>query len=231
MYGYAVMGTRFVVWSGTIFWFGEVRVFALLALASWLLKFASTPGPFGGRGDTPRWGLMAGSAACCAQFFRYSPFFPVQSQQTELLATTEERWRRRHLSPGHKAGPLLFFFLTRVQGVCFKPRALLSVESGHSPQGDQPKYWRVDQPKDWRAPSQKLEGRRYVFNRGGGASEVVLVRRWLRSSIVSVAGTPFHRSLVSFFPRLSRFLRVLHEHRLAYFFLSPHSAGVSDSYL
>ena len=53
-----------------------VRVF-IEYMAIVALKFASTPGPFGGRGDTPRWGLMAGAAACCAQFFRCSPFsFP-----------------------------------------------------------------------------------------------------------------------------------------------------------
>ena len=40
------------------------------------------------------------------------PFsFPVQPQSTELPATTEGRWRRRHLSPGHKAG-LLTVLLT-----------------------------------------------------------------------------------------------------------------------
>ena len=64
------------------------------------------------RGDTPRWGLMAGSAACCTQFFRCCPFsFLVQPQSTELPATTEGRWRRRHLSPGRKAG-LLTVLLT-----------------------------------------------------------------------------------------------------------------------
>ena len=91
--------------------FVRVRVF-IGYMAIDALKFASTPGPFGGRGDTPRWGLMAGAAACCAQFFRCSPFsFPVQPQSTELPATTEGRWRRRHLSPGHKAG-LLTVLLT-----------------------------------------------------------------------------------------------------------------------
>ena len=75
--------------------FVRVRVF-IEYMAIDALKFASTPGPFGGRGDTPRWGLMAGAAACCAQFFRCSPFsFPVQPQSTELPATTEGRWRRR----------------------------------------------------------------------------------------------------------------------------------------
>ena len=36
--------------------------------------YLSTPGPFGGRGDTPRWGLMAGASACCSQHIRYCPF-------------------------------------------------------------------------------------------------------------------------------------------------------------
>ena len=78
--------------------FVRVRVFfEYMAIVA--LKFASTPGPFGDRGDTPRWGLMAGAAACCAQFFRCSPFsFPVQPQSTELPATTEGRWRRRATS-------------------------------------------------------------------------------------------------------------------------------------
>ena len=71
--------------------------------------YTSTPGPFGGRGYTPRWGPMAGSAAWCTPYIRCSPFFPAQSQPTELPATTEERWRRRHLSQGHRAGPLAVF--------------------------------------------------------------------------------------------------------------------------
>ena len=29
------------------------------------LIYVSAPGPFGDRGDTPRWGQMAGTAACC----------------------------------------------------------------------------------------------------------------------------------------------------------------------
>ena len=49
---------------------------------------------------------------CCTPFFRCCPFaFPVQPQSTELPATTEGSWRRRHLSPGHKAG-LLTVLLT-----------------------------------------------------------------------------------------------------------------------
>ena len=63
--------------------------------------------PSGVEGIRPRWRLMVGTAACCTQFFRCCPFsFPVQPQSTELPVTTEGRWRRRHLSPGHKAGLL-----------------------------------------------------------------------------------------------------------------------------
>ena len=79
----------------------------------WLfLNFGSAPGPFGDRGDMPRWAPMAGSAAWCAPYIRCCPFFPVQTQPTELPATTEGRWRRRHLSPGHKAGPLAVFWIS-----------------------------------------------------------------------------------------------------------------------
>ena len=57
------------------------------------LKFASAPGPFGDRGGTPRWWLMAGTAACCTRYV----YLHSHSQ--------------RHLSPGHKAG-LLTVLLT-----------------------------------------------------------------------------------------------------------------------
>ena len=85
---------------------------------------------------------MAEAAACCAQFFRYSPFsFPVQPQSTELPATTEGRWRRRHLSPGHKAG-LLTVLLT-CTGCAFQVTP--GVEKGVTLcTGDQPKNWTHD---------------------------------------------------------------------------------------
>ena len=44
-----------------------------------VLKFASVPGSFGDRGDTPRWGLMAGTAACCTRFVRCCPFVSLYS--------------------------------------------------------------------------------------------------------------------------------------------------------
>ena len=52
------------------------------------LSYSSAPGPFGDRGDMPRWGPMAGSAAWCTPYIRCCPFFPVQSQPAELPATT-----------------------------------------------------------------------------------------------------------------------------------------------
>ena len=58
------------------------------------LMFSSAPGPFGDRGGTPRWGLMAGSAACCTQYIRCCPLVPVQLQSTELLATAVGKWWR-----------------------------------------------------------------------------------------------------------------------------------------
>ena len=36
----------------------------------------------------------------------------MQTQPTELPATTEVRWRRRHFSQGHKAGPLAVFLIS-----------------------------------------------------------------------------------------------------------------------
>ena len=63
----------------------------------------------GSRGYAP---MGAHGWDCCTPYIRCCPFsFPVQPQSTELPATTEERWRRRHLSPGHKAG-LLTVLLT-----------------------------------------------------------------------------------------------------------------------
>ena len=72
------------------------------------LYHGSAPGPFGDRGDTPRWGLMAGDDSCVcsllyAVYQMLSLWFPTQPESTELPATTKGRWRRRHLSPGHKA--------------------------------------------------------------------------------------------------------------------------------
>ena len=78
-------------------------------------KFASAPGPFGDRGDTPRWGPMAGTAACCTQYIRCCPLFPVQSQSAELPATTEGEWQRRHSLQEHEAGLLTVLSTSRHQ--------------------------------------------------------------------------------------------------------------------
>ena len=51
----------------------RVRVF-LKYMAVDTLFFVSAPGPFWDRGDMPRWGLMAGTAACCTQYIRHCPF-------------------------------------------------------------------------------------------------------------------------------------------------------------
>ena len=66
----------------------RVQVF-LEYTATDAFMYSSTPGPFGDGGDKPRWGPMAESAACCTQYIRCCPLFPVQSQSAELLATTE----------------------------------------------------------------------------------------------------------------------------------------------
>ena len=66
--------------------------------------YSSTPSGIEGiRPDGGRWlGLQSAVRSI-------SDAVPVQSQSTDLPATTEGRWRRRHLSPGHKAGPLAVF--------------------------------------------------------------------------------------------------------------------------
>ena len=112
------------------------------------LKYSSAPGPFGDRGDTLRWGLMAGSAAWRTPYLRCCPFFPVQRQPTELPATTEGRWRRRHLSPGHKAG--LLTVLLMCTGCAFQVTP--GVDKGVT-------LFKGDQPKNWRVPPQKLDAR------------------------------------------------------------------------
>ena len=68
-------------------------------LATVALIFTRATGP------SPRWEPMAAER-------RTSDAVPsplLQSQPAELPVTTEGRWRRRHLSPGHKAGPLAVF--------------------------------------------------------------------------------------------------------------------------
>ena len=79
--------------------------------------YVSAPGPFGDRGDTPRWGLMAGTAACCTQYIRCCAFSSQYSHsQPSCRPQPRGRWRRRHLSQGHEAGLLTVLF--NVYRVC-----------------------------------------------------------------------------------------------------------------
>ena len=88
----------------TLYWYGWIRVFALLALAYWLfLKFAIAPGLSGGRGEMamtapPRW------FSSCSVQQTLSLLVPVQRQSIELPATTDGEWRRRHSLQSHKGG-------------------------------------------------------------------------------------------------------------------------------
>ena len=82
--------------------------------------YSNAPDPFGDGGGVPLMvstGLMAGSAACCTPYIRCCPFFPVQSQSTELPATTERESSRGGSPQGCKVGslPVLFLFLNLVR--------------------------------------------------------------------------------------------------------------------
>ena len=83
-------------------------------LASTTRIFDGAPDPLGPRGMA-----MSSALVAAAPYIRCCPFFPVQTQPTELPATTEGRWRRRHLSPGHKAGPLAVFWFSTALVPCF----------------------------------------------------------------------------------------------------------------
>ena len=100
------------------------------------LMYLSAPGPARGRGRWP-WN-MAVVGALGLQYIRHCPFLPfslhvVQSQSAELPATTEEEWRRRHSSQGHKAGPLTVLQLpsTTYCCRCFFSVSLCVVGSAH----------------------------------------------------------------------------------------------------
>ena len=85
--------------------FLRVRVHVFLEyLAIDALEYSRAPDLARGRGDTPRWGLMAGSAACCTTYNRHFPLVPVQRQSNELPATTVGECRRRHSLRRHKGG-------------------------------------------------------------------------------------------------------------------------------
>ena len=89
-------------------WFSVVRVF-LEYMDIDALKYAGAPDPlWGSRVYTPHgcMGLMAGYAACCAPYIRHFPLVPVQSQSTELPATTVGGSSRGGSLRRHKAGPL-----------------------------------------------------------------------------------------------------------------------------
>ena len=68
-----------MVWlrGGTLYVAG-LSFYFLDYMAIDALMYVSAPDPAWGRGDTPRWGLMAGFAACCTQYIRCCPLFPVQ---------------------------------------------------------------------------------------------------------------------------------------------------------
>ena len=80
-YGYAFRG---VVWYAFLVWVDTgIRLACTHLLV--LLEVCKRPWSLhGSRGTT------AGTAAYCTPYNRYCPFFPVQSQPTELPATTEE---------------------------------------------------------------------------------------------------------------------------------------------
>ena len=73
------------------------------------LVLPKAPGPSGDRGGMPRWGLMAVFAACCTTYNRHCPLVPEQMQSTELPATTDGEWRRRHSLQSQKGGPWTVF--------------------------------------------------------------------------------------------------------------------------
>ena len=119
---------------------------------------------------------------------------------------------------GHKAGLLTVLLTYRV------------FVSSHAWSGEEGDFLKGDHPKNWRVPSQELDSRWYFSTWAVTRWRSWLVRRWVLCSTVWVVCTPFYRrdSLLSF-SRLRRFLGVLCEHRLTYFLLSPHSAGVIDT--
>ena len=55
------------------------------------LKFPNAPGPFGDRGDTPRWGPMAGTAACTVTVSGAAGHKRGGVAETPLIARTQGR--------------------------------------------------------------------------------------------------------------------------------------------
>ena len=81
----------------------DVRVFLKYVLID-PLSYSSAPGPSGDRGGMPRWGLMAGYAACCTTYIRCCPMILVQRQSIELPATTVGESSRGGSLRRHKGG-------------------------------------------------------------------------------------------------------------------------------
>ena len=105
----------FVFWNAVVRrWYAVVRSSRVRAFLEYMAKhslnFGRAPDPSGDRGGTPRWGLMAGSVACCAQCIRCSPLVPVQRQSTELPATTVGESSRGGSLRRHKGGLWTVFF-------------------------------------------------------------------------------------------------------------------------
>ena len=106
---------------------------------------------------------------------------------------------------------------------------LLSVGSGHSPQGDQTQILAGEQPKDWRRHPENWKVAGIFLNLGGDALEVV-AGLTLASTFCCMGGWYSLSSSCSAFrsfSRLRRFLHVLSEPRLTYFSL-PSLSGCYD---
>ena len=115
----------FFVWEGPLASVTSLVRGLLEFACSLILKFSNAPGPFGTDGVRPAWllALMDGSAACCTKYIRCFPFFFVQLQSTELLATTEGESSRGGSPQGHKAGPLAVLLASRHRALLQGARA------------------------------------------------------------------------------------------------------------
>ena len=131
---FSLAGLGVYVSAGLFLWAVSEYVFT---------DFLTCVSAFGDRGNTPSWFHGAGGWVCSLLYTVHQmlPLLPCTVQLTELPATTEGESSRGGSSQGHKAGPLterfLLVVLPRVQGVCFKPRALIIVGSGRCPRNIQ----------------------------------------------------------------------------------------------
>ena len=105
------------------------------------------------RGGEP----MAGTATCCTRYIRCCPFFPCTAT-VNGAASHNRGWRRRHLSPGHKAGPLAV--LLTCAWCAFQVR-----------------HFKGRPSMNWREPTPKLDRRQYVLTSTSGLARRRLVRR------------------------------------------------------